>query len=58
MQNLLKQIYPYEEGQDLLEYALLLVLIALSAAATIQALETAFKGASSHVRMAIAERTS
>jgi Flp pilus assembly pilin Flp len=58
MQNLLKQIYPYEDGQDLLEYALLLVLIALSAAATIQALEAAFNGASLHVRMAIAECTS
>ena len=34
MQNLLKRLWQDEQGQDLVEYALLLVLIALAAAAT------------------------
>jgi len=38
MQNLLKRLWQDEQGQDLVEYALLLVLIALAAAATIQTL--------------------
>ena len=38
MQNLLKRLWEDEQGQDLVEYALLLVLIALTAAATIQTL--------------------
>jgi Flp pilus assembly pilin Flp len=57
IQDFLKQLYPYEEGQDLLEYALFLVLIALAAAATVQALERAVKGASVNVRIALAEYT-
>jgi pilus assembly protein Flp/PilA len=43
MQNLLKRLWQDEEGQDLVEYALLLVLIALAAAATVQTLGTAIK---------------
>jgi pilus assembly protein Flp/PilA len=38
VQNLLKRLWQDEEGQDLVEYALLLVLISLVAAATIQTL--------------------
>jgi len=38
MQNLLKRLWQDEQGQDLVEYALLLVLIALAAATTIQTL--------------------
>lgn len=38
MQNLLKRLWQDEQGQDLVEYALLLVLIALAAAATIKTL--------------------
>jgi len=38
MQNLLKHLWQDEQGQDLVEYALLLALIALAAAATLQGL--------------------
>jgi len=41
MQNLLKRLWQDEQGQDLVEYALLLVLIALVAATTVQTLGTA-----------------
>ena len=41
MRNLLKRLWQDEEGQDLVEYALLLVLIALVAATTVQNLGTA-----------------
>ncbi len=40
MKNLLTRLWKEEEGQDLTEYALLMVLIAVAAAATI----TTFKG--------------
>jgi pilus assembly protein Flp/PilA len=43
MQNLLKRLWQDEQGQDLVEYALLLVLIALAAAATVQTLGTAIQ---------------
>jgi pilus assembly protein Flp/PilA len=38
MQNLLKRLWREEQGQDLTEYALLLVLIALVAATTMATL--------------------
>lgn len=41
MQNLLKRLWQDEKGQDLVEYALLLILIALVAATTVQSLGTA-----------------
>ena len=43
MINLLERLWTEEEGQDLTEYALLLVLLALAATATLNALATAIK---------------
>jgi len=43
VQNILKRLWQDERGQDLVEYALLLVLIALTAAATIQTVGTAIQ---------------
>ena len=43
MRNSLKRLWQDEQGQDLVEYALLLVLIALASAATIKTLGTAVK---------------
>ena len=53
MQNLLKRLWQDEEGQDLVEYALLLVLIALAAAATVQTLGTAIKTVFSNASTAL-----
>jgi pilus assembly protein Flp/PilA len=44
MRNLLVRLWKEEEGQDLTEYALLLVLLALAASAALSALATAIKG--------------
>jgi Flp pilus assembly pilin Flp len=44
MINLLERLWTEEEGQDLTEYALLLVLLALAGTATLSALATAIKG--------------
>jgi Flp pilus assembly pilin Flp len=41
MRNLMKRLWRDEDGQDLVEYALLLLLIALVSAATIQTVGTA-----------------
>lgn len=41
MKNMLMRLWKEEEGQDLLEYALLIVLVVLVAAATINPLGTA-----------------
>ncbi|HWR13544.1 MAG TPA: hypothetical protein VN577_01855 [Terriglobales bacterium] len=41
MKNLVMKLWREESGQDLVEYALLVVLIALAAAATFPALATA-----------------
>jgi len=43
VQNILKRLWQDEQGQDLVEYALLLVLIALTAAATVQTVGTAIQ---------------
>jgi pilus assembly protein Flp/PilA len=42
--NILKRLWKEEEGQDLIEYALLVALIALAAAAVFPALATAIDG--------------
>ncbi|MGH9351760.1 MAG: Flp family type IVb pilin [Terriglobia bacterium] len=41
MKNLLKRLWQEEEGQDLVEYALLVVLIALGATVGMKGLATA-----------------
>ncbi len=41
MKNLVRQLWNDESGQDLTEYALLLVLVALVAVAALQGLATA-----------------
>jgi len=48
MQNLLKRLWREEEGQDLVEYGLLLVLIALVAATALTSLGTAITHAFSN----------
>jgi len=45
MKNLVKRLWQEEEGQDLVEYALLLVLVALAAVSTMGTLASAIKGA-------------
>ena len=44
MKNLLKRLWQEEEGQDLVEYALLLVLIALAAIGSMGSLAKAING--------------
>lgn len=44
MKNLLVRLWKEEEGQDLTEYALLLVLIALASMAALTPLATAING--------------
>jgi pilus assembly protein Flp/PilA len=41
MKNLLKRLWKEEEGQDLIEYALLVALVALAAVTGMQGLATA-----------------
>jgi Flp pilus assembly pilin Flp len=53
MQNLLKRLWHDEQGQDLVEYALLLVLIALAAAATIQTLGKSISNVFSNANVAL-----
>jgi len=43
MKNLVMKLWKDESGQDLVEYALLLVLIALAAVATMKTLATAIQ---------------
>ncbi len=43
MKNLVMKLWKDESGQDLVEYALLLVLIALAAVATMKTLATAIE---------------
>ncbi len=45
MKNLLRRLWKEEEGQDLVEYALLVVLIALGAIAAMQGLANAISDA-------------
>jgi pilus assembly protein Flp/PilA len=44
MKNLLKRLWKEEEGQDLVEYALLLVLLSLAAIGSLGTLATAING--------------
>jgi pilus assembly protein Flp/PilA len=44
MTNLLVRLWKEEEGQDLTEYALLLVLVALAAIGSLSTLATAING--------------
>ncbi|PYT63212.1 MAG: Flp family type IVb pilin [Acidobacteria bacterium] len=44
MKNLLKRLWSEEEGQDLTEYALLLVLLSLAAIGALGTLATAING--------------
>jgi pilus assembly protein Flp/PilA len=44
MKDILVRLWKEEEGQDLTEYALLLVLLALAATATLNTLATAIRG--------------
>jgi Flp pilus assembly pilin Flp len=44
MKNLMIQLWKQEEGQDLTEYALLLVLLSLAAVASLSSLATAING--------------
>jgi pilus assembly protein Flp/PilA len=44
MKNLLLRLWKDEEGQDLTEYALLLVLLSLAAVGSLSALATAING--------------
>ncbi len=44
MKNLMERLWREEEGQDLTEYALLLVLLSLAAIGSLQGLATAING--------------
>ena len=44
MKNLMIRLWKEEEGQDLTEYALLLVLLSLAAVASLSALASAING--------------
>jgi pilus assembly protein Flp/PilA len=44
MKNLLKRLWQEEEGQDLVEYGLLLFLVALAAIASMKSLASAVSG--------------
>jgi pilus assembly protein Flp/PilA len=46
--NLLRRLWRGEEGQDLVEYALLVVLIALAVTITMRALASAISNAFAH----------
>ena len=48
MPNLFRRLWQEEEGQDLVEYALLVVLIALGAIAAMQSLASAISDAFSN----------
>jgi Flp pilus assembly pilin Flp len=54
MQNPLKRLWQDEQGQDLVEYSLLLVLIALVAASTIRTLGTSVKSVFANASTALA----
>jgi pilus assembly protein Flp/PilA len=53
MKSLLKRLWKEESGQDLTEYALLLVLIALVAVAALQGLATAINTAYNRVTVSL-----
>jgi Flp pilus assembly pilin Flp len=49
MKNLLKRLWYEDEGQDLTEYALLLVLLTLAAVTTLNGLASAINGTFTNV---------
>jgi pilus assembly protein Flp/PilA len=49
VKQLLKRLWQEEEGQDLTEYALLLVLLTLAAVTTLSGLATAINGVFANV---------
>jgi Flp pilus assembly pilin Flp len=53
VKTILKRLWHDEKGQDLVEYALLLVLIALAAAATIQTLGASIVNVFSNANAAV-----
>jgi pilus assembly protein Flp/PilA len=57
MKNLLKRLWREEEGQDLTEYALLLVLIALAAVTTVTTLGNAVKDVFSNAAVSLTTGT-
>ena len=57
MQDLLKRLWQDEQGQDLVEYALLLVLIALVAATSVQTLGNAVKSVFTNASTALSTYT-
>ena len=48
MRNLIRRLWQEEEGQDLVEYALLVVLVALGAVVAMKSLATAISDAFSN----------
>lgn len=57
MKSLLTRLWKEEEGQDITEYALLLVLIALVAAATLTTLGTTISGVFTNANTALTTTT-
>ncbi len=51
MKNLLMRLWEEEEGQDLTEYALLLVLLSLAAVGSLNGLATAINGTFSNAAL-------
>jgi pilus assembly protein Flp/PilA len=57
MKNVLMRLWKEEEGQDLIEYALLVALIGLVVAAAIPALATAITGVYTRAETALGATT-
>jgi pilus assembly protein Flp/PilA len=57
MKNLLYRLWKEEEGQDLVEYALLVVLIALGAIAAMKSLASAISDAFSNATVNLTSAT-
>jgi pilus assembly protein Flp/PilA len=57
MKNLVMRLWKEEEGQDLTEYALLLVLLALAAIGTLSSLATAINNVFSKASSALGQTT-
>jgi pilus assembly protein Flp/PilA len=53
MQNLLKRLWQDEQGQDIVEYALLVVLVALVAVAALQTLGTTIQSVFTNATTAV-----
>jgi len=57
MKKLLRRLWKEEEGQDLTEYALLMVLLALAAVATLQNLAGAIRTVFTNAQNALQNNT-